>query len=61
MTTGDYECDSSFEFKIDVDNSYNYNNLKLVIMENNDEKNARIYDVNSADTYKIDRLTKIIL
>ncbi len=58
MTTGDYECDSSFEFKIDVDNSYNYNNLKLVIMENNDEKNARIYDVNSVDTYKIDRLTK---
>lgn len=58
ITSGDYKCDSLLEFKIDVDNNHNYNNLKLVIMENNDSSTATIYDVNSTDTYKIDRLIK---
>ena len=29
IVSGDYECEASFDFKVEVDNSYNYNDLKL--------------------------------
>ena len=56
ILSGDYECDISVNFKVQVDDGYNYEDLKLIIVKNNDFNNSQAYDVNASETYKIDRL-----
>ena len=58
ILNGNYECDISVNFKVEVDDTYNYEGLKLIVVENNDFNNAEVYDVNTSQTYNIDRLIK---
>lgn len=58
ILSNDYVCETSFDFKVQVDDTYNYNNLKLIIVQNGDYDNAQVYNVNSTEIYKLERLIR---
>lgn len=57
LTSGDYECDCSFKFKVEVDSSKNYSDLKLIIVRKNDFDNAQVIKLDTTKNYEFNRLT----
>lgn len=56
ITSGDYNCETSFNYKIQVDDGYNYSNLKLIKIFNNNSGVDSSEDVNIGTVYQINRL-----
>lgn len=58
ISSGEYECETSMKYKIQIKDGYNYNNLKLVRISNNNYDTASSEDVNTSETYELSRLIK---
>lgn len=58
IISGEYECETSMNYKIQIKDGYNYNNLKLVTINNNNYNTALSEDLNISKTYELPRLTR---
>ena len=58
LTSGEYLCESSFNYKVVIENGYNYNNLKLIVIDNSDYDNYSSTDVDFNATYTFNKLIR---
>ena len=58
VTSGDYLCETEFEYKIIIEDGYNYSNLQLVEINNDDTENCTILAVDTSKTYNFSSLLR---
>ena len=58
VVTGNYDCETTFSYKVQVDGNTNYQNLKIVIINNDDVENAQILDINTNTEYTFEPITR---
>ena len=58
LTSGNYMCDTSFNYKVKIEEGYNYPDLKLIEINNDDIENFKSVDVNTSEIYTFDRLIR---
>ena len=58
INSGDYMCETSFNYKVKVEEGYNYPDLKLIEINNDDTENFKSVDVNTSEVYTFDRLIR---
>ena len=52
VLSGHYECETAFNYKVTIDPGYNYNDLKIVVIDDNDYDNAVTYDYVPGQEYE---------
>lgn len=58
LTSGNYMCDTSFNYKVKIEEGYNYPDLKLIEINNDDTENFESVDVDTSKVYTFDRLIR---
>ena len=58
LVSGDYECCTSFNYKVTVEDGYSYPNLSMIIIDNNDVDNMETVEFNPSTTYETGRLIR---
>jgi len=58
VLSGHYECETAFNYKVTIDPGYNYNDLKIVVIDNNDYDNAVTYDYVPGQEYEFSTLLR---
>ena len=58
VVSGDYECGTNFKFKLEIENGYNYPELQVIIVDNNDNVNYKSYEGNAETEYDFEELFK---
>lgn len=56
LTSGDYLCETAFSYKVIVEPGYNYSDLKILEINNNDSDKAKSYEIDTNATYEFSRL-----
>ena len=58
ITAKDYACETSFEFKLQIEEGYNYPDLQVIIIDGDNTSNADIYAGNPYKRYKFKTLLR---
>ncbi len=58
VVTGNYDCETTFSYNVQVDENTNYQNLKIVIINNDDVENAQILDIDTNTEYTFEPITR---
>ena len=58
IDTGYYDCETAFRYRVQIASNTNYQNLKLVIIDNEDVENAQILDIDTNAEYDFETLLR---
>ncbi len=58
VVTGNYDCETTFSYRVQVDGNNNYQNLKIVIINNDDVENAQILDIDTNAEYTFEPIIR---
>ena len=58
LTSGDYACESNFNFKLQIEAGYNYSNLSVIIVDDNDTAHYKSYEGNAETEYAFESLIR---
>lgn len=58
IISGDYDCESEFKFKLEVEDGYNYSDLKIIQVTEGDEDNCLIEEYKLNKEYDFSRLIR---
>ncbi len=58
VLSGNYECETTFNYKVTIDSGYDYNDLKIVVIDDYDYDNPTTYDYVPGQEYEFSRLLR---
>lgn len=58
ITSGNYDCESEFKFKIEVENGYDYSDLKIIQLTDGDSDNCTIEEYAKNKEFDFERLIR---
>lgn len=58
VTSGNYDCETEFKFKVEVENGYNYSDLKIIQVTEGDLDNCIVEDYGENKEYNFNRLIR---
>ena len=58
IITGDYDCLTTFNFRIEVEDGYDYSDLQIFTIDDNNDDTLRVLNLNDDDTYSFDELIR---
>ena len=58
LTSGDYPCESTFEYKLQVEDGYNYSNLSIIVVDDNDNTHYKSFAGNTENVYNFESLIR---
>ena len=58
IDSGYYDCGTAFRYKVQISDNANYQNLKLVIIDNDDVENAQILDIDTNAEYDFESIIR---
>lgn len=58
ITSGDYACETVFNVRLDVDSSYNYDNMKIIYSYGENYSNYEVFNYTPGETVTLPEITK---
>lgn len=58
ITSGDYACETVFNVRLDVDSSYNYDNMKIIYSYGENYSNHEVFNYTPGETVTLPEITK---